>query len=85
MSDKKNLKNGISMKIKQFDQITINKSLKTDSIDTPDCFGEFKKKNKLCSQYCCVAIKCCVMHNKNSKIDIIEQLLTHNHYAIKLQ
>ena len=85
MSDKKNLENGINMKIKQFDQIAINKSLKTDSIDTPDCFGEFKKKNKLCSQYCCVAIKCCVIHNKNSKIDIIEQLLTHNHYAIKLQ
>ncbi len=79
------MENGINMKIKQFDQITINKSLKTDSIDTPDCFGEFNKKNKLCSQYCCVAIKCCVMHNKHPKIDIMEQLLTHNHYAIKLQ
>ena len=73
------------MKIKQFDQIIINKSLKQDSIDTPDCFGEFKKKDKLCSQYCYVAIKCCVLHSKNPKIDIMEQLLTNNHYAIKLQ
>lgn len=79
------MENGINMKIKQFDYSTINKSLKTDSIDTPECFGEFKKKDKLCSQYCCVAIKCCVMHNRNPKIDIMEQLLTNNHFAIKIQ
>ncbi len=71
------------MKIKQIKQI-INNSLKIDSIDTADCFGEFNQKNKLCSQHCSVAIKCCVRHNKNPKIDIMEQLLTHNHYAIKL-
>ncbi len=73
------------MKIKQFDPIIIHKSLKTDSIDTPDCFGEFKKKDRLCSHYCSVAIKCCVVHNKSSKIDIMEQLLTQNQYAVKLQ
>jgi len=85
MSDKKIRKKRINMKLKQLDHIIVNKSLKTDSIDTPDCFGEFNKKEKLCSQYCCVAIKCCVMHNKMPKIDIMEQLLTNNHYAIKLQ
>ena len=78
------IKNGTDMKIKQLDQILINNSLKEDSIDIPDCFGEFNKKNKLCSQYCGVAIKCCVLHNKTPKVDIMEQLLTHNHYAVKL-
>ena len=73
------------MEIKQLDQIIINDSVKMDSIDTPDCFGEFNKKSKLCSQYCCIAIKCCVMHTKNPKIDIMEQILTNNHYAVKLQ
>ncbi|MBU8848272.1 MAG: hypothetical protein KOO65_01630 [Desulfobacterales bacterium] len=73
------------MEIKQLDQIIINNSIKKDSIDIPDCFGEFNKKNKLCSKYCSIAIRCCVLHNKNPKIDILEKLLIHNHYAIKLQ
>jgi hypothetical protein len=77
--------NGMTMKIKQIDQNIINNPLKTDTIDTPDCFGEFNKKNRLCSQYCCVAIKCCVIHSNSPKMDIMEQLLTHNHYAMKLQ
>ncbi|MBC2704307.1 hypothetical protein [Desulfobacula sp.] len=73
------------MEIKQLDQILINNSIKKDSIDIPDCFGEFNKKNKLCSNYCSISIRCCVLYNKNPKIDILEKLLIHNHYAIKLQ
>jgi len=72
------------MEIKQLDQIIINTSLKQDSIDIPDCFGDFNKKHKLCSTYCSISIKCCILRNKNPKIDILEKLLIHNHYAIKL-
>lgn len=72
------------MEIKQLNQLIINDPPKKDSMDKPDCFGEFNKKNKLCSTYCSVAIRCCVMHNKNPKIDILERLLTNNRYAIKL-
>ncbi|WP_300464223.1 hypothetical protein [Desulfobacula sp.] len=71
------------MEIKQLDQILINDSIKKDSIDIPDCFGEYNKKNKLCLNYCSVCIRCCVLHNKNPKIDILEKLLIHNHYATK--
>jgi len=74
----------MNMEIKQLDQILINYSLKKDSIDIPDCFGDFNKKNKLCSKYCSISIKCCILHNKNPKIDILEKLLIQNHYAIKL-
>ena len=38
----------------------------------PDCFGEYNKKNKLCSTYCSISIRCCVMRAKNPKIDIFE-------------
>jgi len=72
------------MEIKQLDKIEINNSLKKDTIDTPDCYGEFNKKNRLCSNYCSISIKCCILHNKHPKIDILEKLLIHNHYAIKL-
>ncbi len=63
----------------------INQSFKKDSIDVPDCYGEFNKENKLCSQYCSISIKCCVLYSKSPKIDILEKLLIHNQYAIKLQ
>ena len=73
------------MEIKQLKQVFINTVTKKDSVDIPDCFGDFNKKNKLCSNYCSISIKCCVMYNNNPKIDILEKLLIHNQYAVKLQ
>jgi hypothetical protein len=73
------------MEIKQLDKILDNNSIKKDSLDIPDCFGEFNKNNKLCSNYCSISIRCCIMQHKNPKIDILEKLLIHNQYAIKLQ
>lgn len=72
------------MEIKQLDHIAFNDLRRKDSLDTPDCYGEFNKKNKLCSKYCSISIKCCILHNKHPKVDILEKLLIHNHYAIKL-
>ncbi|MCP3942471.1 MAG: hypothetical protein GY710_13415 [Desulfobacteraceae bacterium] len=71
------------MDIKQLDQIFIANAVKKDSIDIPDCFGEYNKKNKLCSTYCSISIKCCVMRTNHPKIDTLEKLLLHNDYAVK--
>ena len=75
----------MKMEIKQLGQILNDNLIKRDSLDIPDCFGEFNKKNRLCSKYCSISIRCCIMHTKNPKIDILEKLLIHNQYAIKLQ
>lgn len=72
------------METKQLDQILVRHSPKKDAMDIPDCFGEFNKKNKLCSTYCSISIRCCIVQNKNPKIDILEKLLIHNQYAMKL-
>lgn len=72
------------MEIKQLDQILVNHTEKDDSIDIPDCFGEFNKKNRLCNSYCSISIRCCVLQNKQPKIDILERLLIDNQYAVKL-
>lgn len=72
------------MEIKQSDPIMINQNLHEDSVDIPDCYGEFNKENKLCIEYCSISIKCCILHTKSPKIDILEKLLIHNQYAIKL-
>ncbi len=60
-------------------------SMRNDTTDKPDCFGEFNKTSKLCYKYCSISIRCCVFHHKNPKIDILEKLLIHNQYAAKLQ
>ncbi len=71
------------MEIKHLSRTLMANDGKKDSIDVPDCFGEYNKKNKLCSTYCSISIRCCVMQAKNPKIDILEKLLLHNDYAAK--
>lgn len=63
----------------------VNTLSKNDSLDMPECFGEYNNKNKLCFRYCSVSIRCCIFQNKNPKVDILEKLLIHNQYAIKPQ
>ena len=57
--------------------------IKSDSMDIPDCFGEYDKENKLCVKYCALSIKCCVMQTRHPKVDILEKLLIHNDYSVK--
>ena len=71
------------MEIKHLDQLFTTRTLKKDSIDVPDCFGEYNSENKLCSTYCAISIKCCVMQTRHPKIDILEKLLIHNTYGVK--
>jgi hypothetical protein len=71
------------MEIKQYNGIFATGTEKKDSIDMPDCFGEYNKKSRLCGRYCSISIKCCVMHTRNPKIDVLEKLLLHNNYAVK--
>jgi hypothetical protein len=72
------------MERKELNQILVDSSIKKDSIDIPDCFGEYNKKNRLCSTYCSISIRCCILQNKHPKIDILEKLLISNEYAAKL-
>ncbi len=70
------------MEIK-LDQVLEENNVKRDSLDMPDCFGEFDKENRLCFRYCAISIKCCVMQTRNPKIDILEKLLIYNDYSVK--
>ncbi len=70
------------MEIK-LDQMLEENRVKKDSLDMPDCFGEFDKENRLCFRYCAISIKCCVMQTKHPKVDILEKLLIYNDYSVK--
>jgi hypothetical protein len=56
---------------------------KADSLDTPECFGEFSKTNQMCQNHCAVSIQCCLMRSIHPKVGLFEKLLIHNHYAPK--
>jgi len=71
------------MRTRQANYKMKNTSKKRDAADIPDCFGDFNKENKLCFNYCSISIRCCVIHNKYPKVDILEKLLINNQYAIK--
>jgi hypothetical protein len=71
------------MEIKRLGNLPMTRTGKKDAIDIPDCYGEYNKHNKLCSTYCSISIRCCVMRANHPKIDILENLLLQNDYAVK--
>ncbi|MCG8687873.1 MAG: hypothetical protein MI892_23555 [Desulfobacterales bacterium] len=70
------------MEIK-LDRMLEEEHVKEDSMDIPDCFGEFDKDNRLCFDHCAISIKCCVMQTRHPKVDILEKLLIYNDYSVK--
>ncbi|MCF8126118.1 MAG: hypothetical protein K9J51_07835, partial [Desulfotignum sp.] len=56
------------MQTKQLDQMISDDYEKQDSMDIPECFGEFSKNNRLCISYCAISIRCCIMQSKHPKI-----------------
>ena len=69
---------------KQINNINIKKSL-SDTSDTPDCFGEFDKSDKVCFKHCSVSLKCTVEKINNPKIDILDKLINLEYYQLKPQ
>ncbi|EIM63702.1 hypothetical protein [Desulfobacter postgatei] len=65
------------------DRLIGKANITEDSMDIPDCFGEFDKNSRLCFDYCAISIKCCIMQFRHPKIDILEKLLIYNDYAAK--
>ncbi len=59
------------------------KDVTEDSMDIPDCFGEFDKNNRVCFDYCSISIKCAVMQLHHPKIDILEKLLNYDDFFVK--
>ncbi len=72
------------MKFELFDYKMADDTLQEDSKDNLDCFGEFSKKDKICTTYCSFSIKCAVEHSQNPRIDILEHLLTLDFYPAKV-
>lgn len=69
----------------EIDQIIQNRMMEEDSEDELECFGEFSKKDIICTKYCSASIRCAIEHNSNPKIDIFEHLLNLDLFPAKMQ
>ena len=67
----------------RLDRLQDEEDIKEDSLDIPDCFGEFDKHSRVCFDFCAISIKCAVMQTRHPKIDILEKLLDYNDLFIK--
>ena len=72
------------MKYEQIDQIVPDISLREDAKDNLDCFGEFSKNDKICTNYCSFSIRCAIELAQNPRIDILDHLLTLDFFPAKM-
>ncbi len=49
--------------------------IKYDSIDIPECFGSFSKREKVCRGYCGLAMKCCVLKGFHPGAELLDMIL----------
>ena len=60
-----------------------NRDLKVDSIDDLECFGEFSRKDKVCTHYCSCSIQCAIEQDLNPGIDFYEHILNIHYYPAR--
>lgn len=72
------------MKFKEDYQPVVADPLLDDSRDNLECFGEYSKHDKICTEYCGASIRCAIEHQQNPRIDILDHLLTLDFYPAKM-
>jgi len=72
------------MDTKQIKNI-FSRSSRDDSLDMPDCFGEFDKSDKICSHHCSTSLRCIAEQISNPKVDILDKLINLEYYPLKPQ
>jgi hypothetical protein len=72
------------MKFKRIDQEPGDTSVRADSMDNLECFGEYSKGDAVCTRYCAMAIRCAVEHDQNPRIDLLDHLLTLDFFPAKI-
>lgn len=50
-----------------------------------DCFGDYSKNNKLCTEHCAIKLRCAIEQNNNIRIEILEELMASEESQAKLQ
>lgn len=49
------------------------------------CFGRFKIEDPICRNFCALSLRCSTEHEQNSRLELIEELVSSDNMFIKIQ
>lgn len=53
--------------------------------DYLDCLGNFNIQDPLCKTFCALSLRCAIDRDKNTRLELLEDLMSHNGVFIKMQ
>ncbi len=65
------------MKLIGFEQSTMDEQL--------DCFGDFSMEDQICKGYCALRLRCAVAKEQNTRMEILEELVSSEASVLKMQ
>ena len=65
------------MKKDLMNQISLNEHL--------GCLGDFNIQDPLCQKLCALNLRCAIEREKNTRIELLEDLISYNGMFIKIQ
>ncbi len=49
------------------------------------CFGNFNIEDPICKKLCALRLRCAIDHNKNTRMELLEDLIYSSEMVIKIQ
>jgi hypothetical protein len=49
------------------------------------CLGDFNIQDPLCQKFCALNLRCAIEREKNTRIELLEDLISYNGMFIKVQ
>jgi hypothetical protein len=50
-----------------------------------ECFGKFNNADRICKSLCALRIRCIIERDQNVRLEILEELVSSDGIAIKIQ
>jgi hypothetical protein len=50
-----------------------------------DCFGSFDMADKVCAKHCALCLKCIIERDQNTRMELIEDLMSNDVMPARLQ
>lgn len=54
-------------------------------MDQLDCFGDYRKSNRLCTRYCALRLRCAIERDQFRRMEIIEDLVASEDPLFRIQ
>ena len=57
----------------------------TSVVDHLGCFGEFSPRDRVCAKFCALSLRCAIEKEKNSRMEILEDLVYSDELFVTIQ